>query len=158
MTRVATVLLVLTAAAGAWTAWRIAPIDRSIAAMDNVSGAITNSAPKADTASIDSLSDLIVGRNLFRPSRSPASVGWLERDEAPALPPRSPRPILRLTGLIKGSPPAAVIDGVPGVPAGAVMVPGDTVQGLLLEAIVGDTARVIGADTTWILILRQASQ
>lgn len=144
---------------GLWATWGLAPVDRSVPGPREVAREASTGGVDGRPIPVDSLAGRIIAENPFRRDRRPPPMRLTEYEERPprpAAPVHKPR--LRLTGLIGGTRPSAVIDGVPGVSGGAVMMPGDTLHGLVLEAIVGDTVLVIGADTTWVLVLRRSSE
>jgi len=91
----------------------------------------------------------------FRIERKPASIAYRPDLEGVAPPPKPGKPQLALVGLVGGG---ALLDGVPGHPATAIVHVGDTLAGLRIRRIGRDTVVVTGADTTWRLTLRQAWQ
>lgn len=93
-----------------------------------------------------------VGRNPFRADRraAPLPFGAPAVIGQPASPPS--RPLLKVTG-ISGPPWSAIVEGVPGRPSGTVVRAGERVGGLLVERISRDTVRLVGADTSWTLVL-----
>ena len=93
----------------------------------------------------------------FRAARRPSPIEYLpDLEGAPPPPPRAPRPALAISGIIGGPPWSAVLEGVPGREAGAVVHPGDTLGGVRVHAVKRDTLVITGMDTTWRLIVRRA--
>ena len=74
-------------------------------------------------------------------------------DAAPAAP-AQPKPVLVLSGLVRGARPAAVLAGIPGTEGEVVLRQGDRVGGLRLVRLEGDRAVVRGLGSTWRLTLR----
>jgi hypothetical protein len=105
--------------------------------------------------SIDSAARLVAETDPFRLDRRPASVPYRPDLEGVAPPPKPPKPVPVLTGLVGK---AALLDGVPGRSATAIVHAGDTLGGLTVRRIARDTVVVTGADTTWRLTVRHAWQ
>ena len=105
----------------------------------------------------DSLVRIVVGGNVFRPSRRPAAVSYDPRggtDRAtPSTAPR--RPSLALVGLLGGEQPTAVIEGWPDVEGGRAVREGDVIGSLTVRRISRGEVRIVGMDTVWILKVRQ---
>jgi hypothetical protein len=92
----------------------------------------------------------------FRLSRTPSDVPYVPKRAAPAAPaPAAPafRPTLVLKGIIGGPPWQAILDGIPGEPAGTVVSAGRTFERLVIRAITRDTVVVQAPDTVWHLTL-----
>jgi hypothetical protein len=68
-----------------------------------------------------------------------------------------PKPMLVLKAIVGGPPWQAVIDGIPGQPAGTVAVQGATFDRLVVRAVTRDSVVVQGADTSWVLSFRKRS-
>jgi hypothetical protein len=99
----------------------------------------------------------LVETDPFRVSRHPSPIGYRsDLEGALPTPPRVSRPLLAISGIIGGPPWSAVLEGVPGREAGAVVHPGDTLGGLKIHAVKRDTVVITGMDTTWRLIVRRA--
>jgi hypothetical protein len=105
--------------------------------------------------SVDAYGRAVAVSDPFRLDRRPASVAYRPDLEGVAPPPKPAKPQLALAGLVGG---AALLDGVPGHPATAIVQAGDTLGGLRIRRIGRDTVTVSGADTTWRLTLRHAWQ
>jgi hypothetical protein len=106
----------------------------------------------------DSAIDLVAARAAFRGSRTPAPVRYSAEGNAagPIVePPRVPRPVLSLSGIVWEPEPRAVVEGIPGVEGAKVLQRGDTAGGLRVARI--ERARVIitGLDTTWSLSMKE---
>jgi hypothetical protein len=113
-----------------------------------------------DTASIDEAANSIVDNDPFRLTNSPPLVRFdLAADGATptvaAL--RPPRPVLTLKAIVGGPPWQAVIDGIPGEPAGTVAEQGRRFDKLLVRAVTRDSVVVQGPDTSWVLNFRKGS-
>ena len=104
---------------------------------------------------IDSSARVAAETDPFRLERRPTSVAYRPDLEGVAPPPKPPKPVLVLEGLV-GS--AALIDGAPGHPTTAIVHAGDTLGGLRIRRVGRDTVIVTDQDTTWRLTLRHAWQ
>jgi len=62
---------------------------------------------------------------------------------------------LSLAGIVGGPPWMALIEGIPGHESGAVLIQGEEINGFRLESIRGDTAVLVGFDSTWVLVPKQ---
>lgn len=115
----------------------------------------TASVPRAAP---DSLARLIAARNPFRANRSPATVRFDPRGTEGGGPPpqldHAPRPPLVLAGIMLGSEPAALLDGLPGASATTVLRAGERAGDYLVRSITADAVVIVGRDTTWTLRLR----
>lgn len=91
--------------------------------------------------------------NPFRSARRPTDVRYnpWEPVYTPVTVAPPVRPMLTLAGILGGPPWNAVIQGIPGKESGIVLRIGETVNGFQLVSIRGDTVRIAGQDTTWIL-------
>lgn len=103
----------------------------------------------------ESLAVVTVGHDLFRSDRrAPDVVYDAARSVMP--PVAAPfRPVLLLSGIVWGTAPEAVIDGLPGVDGPRVMRAGDQVAGLKVERIERADVVIVGMDTTWTLRVRE---
>lgn len=104
----------------------------------------------------ESLRNVAVAKDLFRSDRRPATTVYDPvRLAAPAVRSTvSPRPTLMLTGIIGGTSPAAVVEGMPGADGPRVLHAGDTVGALKVVRIMAHGVVIVGMDTTWTLTLR----
>ncbi len=107
-----------------------------------------------DTTGLVAAAAMLRDHDPFRFERKPTKLRFNPWEPAiAAVPPRAPqRPALGLMGLVGGPPWNAVIQGIPGREAGVVLSVGDSVSGVRLDRIHGDTVFVSGLDTTWILV------
>lgn len=110
----------------------------------------------ADTVpSWGSLSSVLVSRDPFRADRVPSPVPFnpnpAEPSEVPLAP---PKPELLLTGIVWGTNPSAVIEGLPGVDGSRLIQQGDVVGGIKVRRITARQVVLSGMDTTWTLAVR----
>jgi hypothetical protein len=105
--------------------------------------------------SIDAASRAVIETDPFRFARRPAAIAYRPDLEGLAPPPRPPKPVLGLSGVVGN---AALIDGIPGHAATSIVRVGDTLGGLRIRRIGRDTVVVSGADTTWRLTVRRPWQ
>ncbi len=103
---------------------------------------------------VESLGRRTIERDPFRTARSPAVVAYdpLRSAAAVAAP---PKPALVLTGIVWGTAPEAVLEGLPGVNGARVLRAGDVVSGLVVKRIEHGRVTVVGMDTVWVLTVRQ---
>jgi len=103
-------------------------------------------------------------RNPFRLQRTPTdrAFGAPEQLSPPSNPADShdpnitepTLPTLVLGGIVGGPPWKAVIEGFPGQESGVVLSVGDEWNGIRLEWIRADSAKLASTDTTWVLTLK----
>ena len=107
-----------------------------------------------DTTGLGAAAAMLRDHDPFRVERKPTKLRFNPWEPAAAaVPARAPqRPALGLMGLVGGPPWNALIQGIPGREAGVVLSVGDSVSGVRLDRIHGDTAFVSGLDTTWTLV------
>jgi hypothetical protein len=120
-------------------------------------GAAASQAPSPEQLSVrtqDSLARRLIAAGPFRRSRRPPPLSYT-LDTPPPAPQSGPglRPGLRLTGIILGPRPVAVIEGIPGASGGRVLAVGDTLGGLRVRRILARSATLVGFDTTWTLTI-----
>lgn len=112
-----------------------------------------------DTIGLAAAAARLRGANPFRLDRRPASVPfdpWALSGAASAAPRPAPaRPALTLAGIVGGPPWRVLIEGIPGRETGIVLTAGEVVGGIRLILVSGDTARLSGYDTTWVLTTRR---
>lgn len=92
----------------------------------------------------------------FRADRRPPAERYgVARVVSPSATPSVPKPTLVLTGILWGSEPSAIIEGVPGSEGPVVVQPGQEFGPLRIIAI--DSLGVVlrGLDTMWTLKVRQ---
>ncbi len=97
----------------------------------------------------------IVSRDPFRIGRRPTLPAYDPQRLAEQLAPPAPKPTLLLVGVVNGTAPSAVIEGLPGVEGSRVMRVGDVVAGLQVKKIMDGRVVIIGMDTTWVLEVRE---
>jgi hypothetical protein len=150
--RFAAVSLVLTGAAGLAAAVRL-PLGASVG--DGLALA-TEERPMITVEVPDSIVARVVGSHPFRPDRRAAPNRYepspMGGDAAAA--PTPLRPALRLAGLLWGSVPRVVLEGVPGREGGVILAAGDTAGGLRVRRLGPGRAVIAGYDTTWVLTPR----
>lgn len=105
--------------------------------------------------SVDAAARIVAATDPFRLDRRPTSVPYQPDLEGAVPPPKPPKPQLVVEGLVGAT---ALVDGVPGRAATAIVQVGDTLGGLTIRRIGRDTVIVSGADTTWRLTLRRPWQ
>jgi hypothetical protein len=113
-------------------------------------------------ASVDSLAGAAAGHDPFRMSRSPAGVRFDPGDALavplPMAPPMVSRPQLVLVGVVLGSEPTALIEGLPGADGPRLLRLGERVGGFGLREVTADGAVIAGPDTVWTLRVRTRFQ
>ncbi len=114
----------------------------------------THGPPVADSLLVEA-EEMAVANDLFRLSNSPPEARFDPRDEgasvarvAAALP---LRPSFGLKGITGGPPWQAMIDGVPGQPAGIVVREGERFDKLVVRTVTRDSVIIQGPDTVWTL-------
>lgn len=95
----------------------------------------------------------VISNNPFRLSRAPSRTPF-GTEPHPPIAPRFELPQLSLRGLV-GPPWRAVLDGMPGIEAGRLVSPGDTIQGVRVISIRSDAVVLRNSDTSWTLHLRR---
>lgn len=109
--------------------------------------------------SLEVLAERIVDADVFRLDRKPATAPYRPNADTqvasvPATP-TAPRPLLTLAGVVGGPPWAALLDGVPGHDGTLVVHRGESVAGLIVNAISLAGITVTGMDTTWRLVVKR---
>jgi hypothetical protein len=97
----------------------------------------------------------VVSHDPFRIGRRPTLPAYDPQRLAEQLAPPPPKPTLILVGVVKGTQPSAVIEGLPGVEGSRVVRVGDVVAGLQVKKITDGRVLIIGMDTTWVLEVRE---
>lgn len=88
-----------------------------------------------------------------------ARYGMVATSQAPmVMVSREARPQLVLRGVIGGSTPTALVDGLPGIEGTRGMRVGERIGDLELTGVGRHEARIRGSDTTWVLVMREAGQ
>jgi len=121
--------------------------------------ATTSRRPRADSPiearyPADSLARVVVGRDLFRSDRRSATIAYDPSRGAAPLPDGPPKPQLVLTGVVWGSEPEAVVEGLPTSTGPRVVRAGDVVGGVTIKRIEVNRLVAMGFDTTWTLTVR----
>lgn len=107
----------------------------------------------------DSVIELAVQRALFRASRRAADVPFDPvgaADSVPASAPQASRPPVRVSGIVWGAQPVAVVEGIPGLDAPRAMRSGEMVNGFVVKRITQSQVTLSGMDTVWSLSPRTA--
>lgn len=107
----------------------------------------------------DSLLERVARLAPFRSSRRPAAVAYDlagPTEGAPPPPPVPPKPQPRLSGIVWGAEPAAVLEGIPGLDAPRAFRAGESFQGFRVRRIAPDRVVLSGLDTVWTLTVRSA--
>lgn len=96
--------------------------------------------------------DFTVFNDPFRLANAPSGVRFDAKGDRPAaqLAVVASRPHLSLKAII-GPPWQAVVDGIPGQPAGTMVRTGARFDKLVARVVTRDSVIIQGADTTWIL-------
>ncbi|NIM50774.1 MAG: hypothetical protein GTN78_24065 [Gemmatimonadales bacterium] len=103
----------------------------------------------------DSLTAVIIDRNLFRLGRRPA-VATSSAAEKPV--PQGPVPAPRrfhLLGIVAGRVPSAVVEGLPGATGARVVREGERFGDYLVKRIREGRVDIVGIDTLWVLRLKE---
>jgi hypothetical protein len=123
------------------------------------SASASESAPGRTTspARIDSLVGVVVTRTPFRAARRPAAMPFdptasTKQTVAAAA---STRPLLTLSGVVWGTEPAAIVEGLPGVERPRVVRRGEAVSGIKVTRIDRDRVWLAGLDTVWALRVKE---
>ncbi len=102
----------------------------------------------------DSLDHWLVTRDPFRTTRTAAEVPF-DPDPAPAaVEPAPPKPTLAVTGIVWGSEPSAVVEGLPGQEGSRLVRVGERIGPLRIRRIAPRQVTITGMDTTWVLEVR----
>lgn len=111
----------------------------------------------SDTASQHrTLGALAMRMTPFRASGQPPLVRFGAVAVAPESDqPAAVKPAPVLTGILWGSEPAAILEGLPGMEAAALVRSGDRIGPLRVRRITRDRVELVGMDTTWVLRVRE---
>jgi hypothetical protein len=60
-----------------------------------------------------------------------------------------------LTGILWGAEPAAIVEGLPGMEAAALLQQGQRIDRIQVRRISQDRVELTGFDTTWVLRVRE---
>lgn len=106
------------------------------------------------------LEQMLVANDPFRIANAPSSVAYDPGiDGAPGTMMAVPamRPALALKAIVGGPPWQAIVDGIPGQPAGTVVVNGMAFGKLTVRSVTRDSVLIQGPDTMWVLAFRGRS-
>jgi hypothetical protein len=138
----------------AWWSTRPLAVERTVL-VTRPAGAGTGGLP--DRSVTDSLLKVALAQAPFRATRRPASRAYDPEAPAAASPSPAtapPKPTLVLTGLVLGSEPAAIIEGIPGREGSAVIREGAQEGGIRVRRIRAGDVVLVGLDTSWTLKVR----
>jgi hypothetical protein len=111
--------------------------------------------PRVRPYPAESLRRAVVTRDVFRADRHPAVVAYDPSRGASPLPDGPAKPQLKLTGVVWGHVPEAVIEGLPTAPGPRVVRAGDVVGGVTIKRIEQAGVIAAGFDTTWTLTVSE---
>jgi hypothetical protein len=111
-------------------------------------------------SALSELEQMIVTNDPFRLANAPSSVAYDPGTDGAsgtmaALP--AFRPALALRAIVGGPPWQAIIDGIPGQPAGTVVGDGMAFGRLTVRSVTRDSVIIQGPDTLWVLAFREHS-
>ena len=117
----------------------------------SVAHAVTR--PPLNDSVLDDAADATITNDPFRLANEPSLVRFEPAAEggAPASAAPTVRPTLVLKAIIGGPPWQAVIDGIPGQPAGTVASAGTRFDQFVVRSVSRDSVVVQGRDTAWTL-------
>jgi hypothetical protein len=107
--------------------------------------------------SLDSLVRLVSAHAPFRASRKLAIVRFDPQTgrQTAGNQPAAAKPMLMLSGIVWGTEPMAVLQGLPGIEGSKVVRRGDVIAGIRVSRIDHKRVWLSGLDTTWLLGLRE---
>jgi hypothetical protein len=123
----------------------------------------TGSTTRSETDSLEAMlaeaEDFVITNDPFRLANEPTSVRYNPANEnggaaGVAVPPPL-RPSMTLKAIVGGPPWQAIVDGIPGQPAGTIVRSGSAFDKLLARAVTRDSVIIQGPDTTWVLSFRR---
>ncbi len=104
---------------------------------------------------LDSLTRSAARRDPFRVARTAAAVPYGSPDVPLAAPAaRPPRPVPVLVGIVGGSEPTALLDGLPGTDGTRALRMGERMGDFMLRQVAADHVVIETPDSTWTLRLR----
>lgn len=115
------------------------------------------SAQAPSDSALEEAEALTVTNDPFRLSNTPPEVRYDPVNEAAlaarggAFVPPPVRPQFVLRAIVGGPPWHAVVDGIPGQPAGTLVRPGAQFDKITVRSVTRDSVIVRGPDTTWVL-------
>lgn len=116
----------------------------------------------ASADSLDTLVDVIRDGDVFRLARRPSNTAFEAKSPLSASVQQNPPPQptihapLLLKAIVGGPPWQAVIDGIPGQPAGTLVRSGDKYEKIVVRSIGRDTVVIQSPDSTFRLVMRSA--
>jgi hypothetical protein len=119
---------------------------------------VTHAGGMLDHPAPDSIAHAMEDAAAFRERRVKTRIAFDPSQPAGAPAPPQPepaRPPIQLVGIVWGSHPMALVDGIPGVDGSRAMQRGDTAGGLRLRRITPGSVVMTGYDTTWTLRVRE---
>jgi hypothetical protein len=103
--------------------------------------------------------DQLRSRNPFRLDRTPTARRFGLLEPSPGAPvvqaPAPVVPVLTLAGILGGPPWSAIIEGIPGHETGITLRVGEAANGVRLEWVRRDTAKITAADKAWIVTFKK---
>lgn len=106
-------------------------------------------------SALEEAEDLTVTNDPFRLSNTPPDVRFDVNEGMPGTPrpyvPPPVRPSFSLKAIVGGPPWHAVVDGIPGQPAGTVVRQGAQYEKLVVRLVTRDSVIIQGSDTSWVL-------
>lgn len=112
-----------------------------------------------DTTGLAAAAAQLRDRDPFRWERKPTTVRYNPweplKPAEPNVSSKPSRPPLALVGILGGPPWTALLEGIPGRVGGALLRVGEEAGGIRLLDVRGDTVRLSGLDTTWVLTPRR---
>jgi hypothetical protein len=126
------------------------------------SAVAATAAPSAIADSLAEAESLVVSNDPFRIANAPAAVrydpalrgGASRASPTPSTAGAPVRPTLTLKAIVGGPPWQAVIDGLPGEPAGTVVRAGAVFGVIRVRTVTRDSVALVGPDTAWTLTFR----
>lgn len=113
------------------------------------------SALSPSDSALEEAEDLTVTNDPFRLSNSPPDARYDPANESAqatrAFTPPPVRPTFVLRAIVGGPPWHAVVDGIPGQPAGTVTRQGAQFDKLVVRSVTRDSVIIQGPDTSWVL-------
>jgi hypothetical protein len=105
---------------------------------------------------LERAADSVIANDLFRLEHRPSQVAF-GTPPLPTAPSASPKPRVQPTlgGIVGGPPWKAVLMRLPGHEGGVIVVTGDTVAGLKVQAVRRNAVLIRGEDTTWTLTTKR---
>ena len=109
--------------------------------------------------SLDTITDaaeIVIANDPFRLANAPSTTRYdptADETTGSWAPPVVVRPVLTLKAIV-GPPWQALVDGIPGQPAGAIVRTGGVFDKLVARTVTRDSVVIQGPDTAWVLSFR----